>query len=794
MKKLFVIIVLALGIASFYAVELQHVSPLTFEFGENVPLMVEVQQGLSDIAEIKLMYHNEGEERWYSELFKQDNEGSVYFRVQIPARVLSSEAIEYYFEVKLNHGTTENFPALDSGLPKYRISPAALEGEASPGFVLLSDAASVSSDDGYLLAVSFFALVGEIDPATIEVWVSGKNVTADAVISAPTIMYRDNRPQPGIKKAVIKATLGTKYIHSDIWVTEVTAGKKKLSMPFEYRGTINFASNYYNYSKMDNAPGASDSDAASWADLYGRYGIADFQTNLYISSLEKSNKQPVNRYTFGVQIPHLDIFAGDYSPTISQYTLNGKNIRGLFTRFHSRSVSLSVTAGQSVRKTTDETDISDFAGVQKSGTFQQEAIGARIQLGKEDGFLLGLSASRHRDIVSSLDSLYYRYYNEGYVYTTPAVDNAVVSLDLRLNIPEQRSILGAEVAGSLLNKNTIPGPIDQATLEDYSGQSIPVNPVDFADLFVINKNMEPFLPSRANLAWLMYFRTYFWNNFINAQYSETGSAFNALGTQYQAQDSRMLSIIDQLNISRYFVLSGGLNFNEDNLLKLKSETNSNINWNVQSILRLPQLPYLKAAYFGTNGKNKANSEVEAANPFEPFTRKSDNLSFGMGYNFVQIPLVPTQLDLSYRMGSDNSERKDTLDVAIPVTDNKSNGFNLSMSNRFSMLPLVTQISLSLNDQHQNLLDIDNDNQVLFFGATYSLWENRIKPFANYRMVMLSGDQGKQGYGYLTLGAEATPMKDLTVNTNLAFQNHNDSSITNADYGTFIWRLLISQRF
>ncbi|MDY0151034.1 MAG: hypothetical protein RBS43_02030 [Candidatus Cloacimonas sp.] len=794
MKKILILLVLATGLASMFAVALQHVSPLTFTFNENVPLMVEIQQGLDSIAEIKLMYRSVGDTRWNIEIAKQESQGSVYYRVEIPARLLSSETIEYYFEVKLNHGTTENFPAAESGVPYYRINPAALEGEASPGFVLLTDGKSVSADDGYLLVVSFFALQGDIDPASIEVWVGGKNVTAKAIISAPTIMYKDANPQSGIKKAVIHAKLGTKDIHSDIWVTEILGGKKKLSIPFEYRGTVNFASNYYSYSKMDNAPGASDSDAATWTDFYGRYKKVDFQTNLYISSLEKKNLQPVNRYTLGVQIPHLDIYAGDYSPALSKYTLNGKNIRGLYGRLHSNSISLFLTSGQSIRKTTDETDISDEPGIQKSGTFQQEAIGARLQVGKEDGVMMGLNVSRHRDIISSLDSLYYRYDSQGYIYTTPAVDNAVLSFDICFNIPEQRSMFGAEVASSLLNKNTIPGPIDQATLEDYAGQDIPVNPEDFAGLFVINKNMEPFLLGRANMAWLMYLRTYFWNSFLNVQYAETGSAFNALGALYQMQDSKNISVTDQMNISRYFVLSGGFNYSEDNLMNLKSETNGYTTWNLQSILRLPKMPYLKMAYYSSGGENKANSEVEPATPFEPYIRNSQNLSFGMGYNVTQIRIAPTQFDISYRMGADDSNKTDTLEVSIPLSDNENSGLYFSMSNRFAQFPLITQFSLALNKQKQQLLDLNNDNQVIFLGASYGLWENRIKPYANYRTVSLGGDQGKQSYGYLTLGVEANPLKDMTISTDLGFQNHNDSSITNTDYSSFIWRLLLSQRF
>ncbi|MDD3235892.1 MAG: hypothetical protein PHH43_06155, partial [Candidatus Cloacimonetes bacterium] len=113
--------------------------------------------------------------------------------------------------------------------------------------------------------------------------------------------------------------------------------------------------------------------------------------------------------------------------------------------------------------------------------------------------------------------------------------------------------------------------------------------------------------------------------------------------------------------------------------------------------------------------------------------------------------------------------------------------------------LTTQFSMSLGKQKKKPTLLTpttevNDNQNLFFGAGYSLWENRIKPFANYRLVSYNSTQGDQKYGYITLGVEAYPMRDMMISTNLGFQNYS-SDIPNAkDYGTTTWRVLLTQRF
>ncbi|GAB1365546.1 hypothetical protein MASR1M36_04170 [Candidatus Cloacimonadaceae bacterium] len=798
--KNYLIILVLLGLGTIIsAVTIQHASPETFSFAEDTQLVVEVLQGLNDISEMKLNYRIGDDERWLSETVKQENPGSVYFKVDIPGKYLSTDLVEYYFSIKLNHGIVEDFPAQDGVATNYSLKSNLSEGDASPGFVLLTDQGSVSADQGYLLVVSFFALQGEIDPASIELWVGGKNVSSAAQISAPTIVYRDEHPPVGDRKAIVRAKIGPKSIHSQTWTTTITPGTKSMPKPFNLRGSVNFASNYYNYSQTKSIL-TPESDAASWADLYANYGIVDMQTHLYLSSLEHTNKQPVNRFNVGINIPYLELFLGDYSPSISQLSMNNQNLRGIYGKLHTNKVALILAHGQTLRKTSSETDIApSIDGIQKTGTFKQEALAARLQFGNEAGFMMGFNLTRHRDIVSSLKSEYYQYSttdtlnNIQTVYTTPARDNAVLSYDLRINIPEQKTVIGAEVSGSLLNYNTIPGPITQAEMEEYTGEDSFVDPAEYANLFVFNKNMEPFIPGRANLAWLMYLRSYFWNNMISAQYAQTGSAFNALGTSYQRPDSKVISISDQLNISRYLVINGSFNLSSDNLMEHKRETTTTLSYNLQSLLRIPKLPYLKAAYYASQNENKANQKI-VSTPIDIFTGKSSALSFGMGYNLSQIPIVPTQFDISYRVGNDDYEKKDTLAVIQKLAENESNGLNITMLNRFANYPLTLQFAYALNNQDNLLNNLNNENQNLLFGAGYSFWQNRLKPYLNYRTISLSGDQGKQNYAYFTLGVEAYPISSFMLNTSLGFQNYSNKTNAGKNYDNLIWRVLLTQRF
>ena len=781
-----------------FAISLVHICPQTYTFNQKTDIKVEIQQGLSDIDKIKVIYRIDKQDHWFNEEMKQDSPGSVYFTATFPAKYLTTNVIEYYFVVELRQGNKEYFPPQNETVPNYILEPDIAYGEADPGFVLLTDNPIVAAEDGYLLVVSFFALADEIDPKTIEVWVGGKNVTANSQIIPPTIVYKEEKPASGIVRALVRAKKEKNIVHSQIWSTEVIPSGR-ISNKLTYQGSVNFASNYYDYSNK-NAAGYTKSNASSWADFYANYGKFNAQADIYLSSLEHSNSQPVNRYTIGVNSPHVDLFAGDYAPTFSQLTINGQNIRGIYTRLHTESVSFSVTQGETVRKTTSELDVDLFEdGIQKSGSFKQEALATRLQVGDENSFIFGLNFSHHKDEVSSLDSVYYMYEttddegNKSINYTTKAQENAVIGIDAQLNIPEQNIVLGAEIATSLLNTNIIPGALYKEEIEEYIGEDIPIDPQDLSDLFIINKNMIPFLPSRASIAWLAYFRTYFWNNLFNVQYAETGSSFNSFGSTYQMRDSRVISFTDNLNISRYLILSGGINLIEDNLMGHKSETNNTSSWYLQSILRVPKIPYLKLSYYNNLSDNEMNKDIDA--DFQKYENKTQSLICSIGYNITQIPYVPTQLDISYKIGSDNSYQI-VEEENIDLTENDNNSLNLTMLNRFQKIPLTLKFAFSLNN-NENLLYLTSKKSKtsnFFASASYSLWNDRINPYTDFRIISSSGAQNDRDYLYYSLGVEAYPLRSLSINTNIAITDYNNNNSNAYDYNNFIWRVLLTQRF
>lgn len=798
MKKLLITLAAFLAVFTLFGVSVIHVEPQDLAPGKDAELLLEIVTGEDEISAINILYNVADSSIRQRAAMRPESEDNIYWRGTIPRTVVMASAVEYRFEIVLKSGQAVLHPEDDGIAKPYILQPLAPSGRLSRDFVLISDEDVISADEGYVLAVSFFALEEDIDISSIKVYVDDKDVTSQTTIEGSFLMYRENRPKPGLRKAIVMAKVKGRDVFSETWIIQVLPGTLSSYIPFDYRGSVSFSANIYNVGDEDltlssQSFGDTQKDFNASAELFGTYGPVDVETNMLFSSLEDKNQQPVNRFMIGMQLPFMKAYWGDYAPNLSHYTLSGKNVRGAYIDLHAQYLKFILSHGEAVRKTTDEENM--------TGTFKQESFGTRLQFGSDDGFRFGLNVSRHRDLISSLEKEYYeRVDDDGEItYAVNARDNAVLSFDAQLNVPDQNVLFGFEMAGSLLNANTIPGILTDAEIEEYFGSDIPFTPENLADLFVINRNMEPFIPGKANMAYNAYARMFMMNNLINVQYSSVGPAFNSFGSFYQANDTKTLSITDQITIGRVFFLYGGFSQTEDNISKFNTETNVHTNMFAQMVLRFPNLPYLKASFLDNVGENNPLDEEDSASTdlFMPNHQKLRNMSFGLGYNFKMIPFVPTQFDISYRMGSSSNEQADSFADALELKrDNKTDGISFTMLNRFSTVPLKTHFSFS-NSKIENLLDKDvkpQKNNSFFAKADYSLWEDRIIPFASYRNTSLSAENQKHSHSYMNVGLESFPIKDLSVCLDLgrkSFKNANDDS---EDHATTTVKFLVTQRF
>ncbi|MCD8479049.1 MAG: hypothetical protein LRZ88_01705 [Candidatus Cloacimonetes bacterium] len=92
------------------------------------------------------------------------------------------------------------------------------------------------------------------------------------------------------------------------------------------------------------------------------------------------------------------------------------------------------------------------------------------------------------------------------------------------------------------------------------------------------------------------------------------------------------------------------------------------------------------------------------------------------------------------------------------------------------------------------MEQDYTNSRIYLRAEYSFLAEMLKPYLSFSATSLGGDQDEQSYTQTALGLQAYPLRNLSISTDLSLKGHSNKDISDKDYNTTTWRLLISQRF
>ncbi len=800
MKKIIILLGVFLFFSSLFSdILLHHDVPVSITLGEKLDLTLNVRDGFSDIFNVKVLYRESGSLS-FSELdMEKGSETDPVFSVAITDAGSFQSGIEYYFIAVLNNGTEETLPQINPELNPFRIISEIPIAEQS-GFVLLSpdyNYSDISKD--ILIAISFFAVEDQIKHSTIRFFYDGEDVTSQAKVFSNMIVYEVKNAKPGKHNYNVTAMhFDGREIKSKYWVTNVK--DKTLELPLNLSGKATFTS------YLDNV--ASDSeekeDSDKWANflmnLDGSYEWLNFKTKMYFSSLETKWRQPVNRYNLILQVPHLDLIAGDHTPDYGTFLVSCKNIRGIHSKLHFKNFRMFFTAGSSKRSVNgkafdDTTYTGDIVLNHTAGTFQRNSYSLRFESGNPQRFTWGLGFAKNKDDIGSLKEIYYR----SSIDTTQTVlpeDNIVVNTDINLALFNQRFVWGVEAAMSYHNINIIDGAVPLDSLDQEI--DFPFDPIDFENIFVVNKYIVPFKPGLSNMAYKTFLRAFFYRNFFNISYTAIGTSFNSLSTNYLQTDARIISINDNVNLmNNRLAVSLGLNFISDNLHDEKEVTTTSTNYFVQTLYRPDDKLFFKLGLNSNNSRDdfEPTPEDTLSSPIDITTM---NIFFGVGYLVENMNLAPTKFSLSFNNSANGDEVNESFDY-------KKNNIVLSASSKFTDIPLKTTLSysLTLND-NSTLIEIENEDPVteqlkssynsLYLKGELELLDETLKPYFNFRYTSFGGDIDPQTTQMFNLGTSYSITPMTFVSTDMGVKFYQNKEIEDDNYSKFTWKMKISQKF
>ncbi len=815
MNKISVVLILTLLTGIMYAdVILQHNAPAGIKKGREINLSVDVQLGFSDIEDMTVFYRPTGDITYITELMVNAGESDPVFRVQLPDNIDKGNGIEYYFEARLMNNTVKTLPEIQPNINPYRLHKTEKSVTPSSNFVRLSpEYNTIEADDALVIAISTYSIENQVQEGSVKIMYDNKDMTKKAYVSPNMVVLTIDKPSAGTHSFQVTAELKNgKKILSRKWIVSVKSNYD-FKMPYNISGNIRFRSNAFSRSADNSDLESSKKSANVSTHIQSYYKKTMFYTDLTFSSKESSTKQAVNRYTLGLNVPHFELKFGDHSPSYSNFILSSTNVRGFHSKFFTRKFRMLFNYGKSQRAIDSEvTVVGDSSYVTRTGAFDRNTLGARVEIGDYDGFFWGFSFVKNKDDVESLDKNNYLNIEniegdntvENRVFTPK--DNFVVGGDLHMNLWHKRIKLGTEIAISLYNNDIIDGVMDKDELEEKYNFDAPIDPEDWENIITINPNLEPLKPGDANIALRGYANIFIARNQFMLSYSEVGSSFKSLSAGSLQQDFRTISISDNVSLlENQIFFNGGVNISSDNLEKQRSHTNTSTSIFSTMNLRFRNMPTLSVSY-NTTGTSSSLEEalgdsvdaVGAAAYNPEIDMDFSTISTRIAYNVKQINAAPTTFSIGYSMTN-------SVDNQNSYFDNSSNSISFGANSVFRDFPLITTFKYTFYEADEELLSIADTSGTtfektsrnynsLYTKLAYDIMQHKVKPYASIKYTKHGGDEDSQSLIYFNTGVLYHPFKPLTMSTSIGLNNYTNDDTEEADYSSFNWRFNLTYNF
>lgn len=809
MRTVIILLLLVLSMTLYSAIVIEHSEPFVGYRGSELKLDISLTGSFHELKELNIYYRERGEVAFST--LSLDNQAGVNgdFVLYLPISK-QSRGLEYYIEVVTINDVKYNYPAENQTLKS--ISVQVIDQVFDNQFVVLSDLDNIEAGSDFSLSISLYNLRDKIDHSTIKAYLNRREVTKETIITPSLLVYNVEKINHNFTFQITAQTLSGELIESEELQIKVKRKMFTYQIPHNIRGNVSYRGNTNNISYDDKTVGSSERATNSHSTVInasGDYKLLSVNSRLFLSSLESSDKQSVNRYMFDAQVPHLKMYLGDTSPYLSEYTLNNTNLRGVGSRLHFRYFLLEGYWGNSAREIS--TEYRDEMVV--PGTFKRETGAVRLAFGNENIFQFGINLAKNKDKISSLEEDDYYILNskndptadpEEFQIINP-VDNIVLSSDFIMTTPRRLFTLGAEFALSAYNSNIVDGAMSQAELEEDLGESIPFDPESIENFFIINKNAEPFGIGLENMAFKAYTNAYVARNFITVAYSRVGSAFNSLSAKSVRNDAQEISVTDNINFFNTLFIDLAFNRVSDNLSEMLATTNEYNNYHISSVFRKERYPIVRANFSRGQTSIENNNTIDMGLDFDESQEfRTTTIGGGVGYGFELVPIMPFTLDLDYAKNINDDDLRETFKF-------ENDSYIFRYKAKFVPIPLTTEFSYNLtksthityedrsnSQQRQNLTKISEDwnRNSLRIKFAYEFLEAKLIPFFDFRYSNNTNDFDKANdysHNATSIGVKYSPLKLTSINSSLSFKN-NSYEIEGKDYSAVNWYLSILQKF
>lgn len=692
---------------------LRSVRPLSAEERRPVRLSVELRPSVP-LVRVVLHYRAFGASEYRAVEMPVGRDSAS---VEIPAADVQAPFVEYYISALDQNGGTETFPSENPEVNPARLMVTAAE--ASELIVLSPEEGERITEGETYISVSFVFADERTDKGRTTVMLNGVDLSGSAVLFDDLLIVPPEAIPPGLLSGGANLEVRS-FDASGSPLSSVTRGFQVVTEEEaeEIRESFRAFGNAQAETRRENIKGTAKT--YNRLDVRAQAVYLDFlkaQTNLTVTSEERPENQPQNRYYVGLDARYVRLGLGDAYPRFPYTMMDGRRIRGYTADLLLGAFNLNVAGGEVLRR------VESNGAVQ---TLKREMTVVRPSFGAGERFQWGFTYLKSKDAFDANQPL-----------TVRPQENVVFGTDLMVGFDNRRIELTAQSALSMnnvdisvteFNEDSIDAAVARGTLSASEGADLK-RIMPFARPFLtVNENLAPLDPrGLTSLVYETALAFNYFGNYLKASYLFHGKDYTSFGATTIRRDIRGFNVSDRLRLL-------------DNRLFLSA-----------SYERLAN---------NTSGTEIATTTYTTVNSSVSYypARSWPNVTVGYGLNRNSNPIDP--LDTAGVAAQ----------IALRAIDDRTNRWYLQTSYDFSYwgrhnLTLNIDVS-SKDDRTPKQQDVSTLNTVLLVNTAHT---DRLESTAGLSLSSLSFPQadslgavteGSMAYQTVTLSARYLLYRDI----------------------------------
>jgi hypothetical protein len=638
------------------------------------------------VMAVQVFYRWAGDSRF--DMIHMKNEGFRYYAA-IDVSEGDNELLEYYFSISYLDNRRENLPAEAPATNLYRTAIQTLRNYGDQIVIISPEEEEQLYSTDLVITASFSSLMSMIDPEKTKMYLDTWDVTPYLQKYGDFVTFAPRTVPPGRHKIRLELyNPEGNLVASREWFFSSLAVRGEEAIPEGWRITGRFFAESRtedlgrNLNYSGNLDDLGESYNQAGLQLRAQYQNWTLGGRLYFNNQEKSDRQPVNRYSGFARFQfwndrYINVEVGDSYPKMNPMIMQNIFLRGTYARLFLKDINIDFTTGKTNRK------IAGSAADSIYGTYQRNIMAIRPSFGSGEQFQLGFTYLKGKDDPSSID------------FGINPEENAAFGADLFLGLDDRRILFEGNVNTSIYNRNIAGGDIPYATLDTIFNDFPDENIYNWVSKFVTVNQYLVLRPAMAYQSRLML--RYFRNN-LSVIYESVDEDFYSLGQPYLLRDNRGFHIVDNINLinNQVFLTVGYKNY-QNNLQDIKSNTTKITSYygNI-SYFPLQNLPEITIGYNNYSRNNDVPEDSIGSIINRPEDNSTTAINFSTGYRFgIQGTRNRVGFDfMSY-------QRDDIFDYAQSTTDN----INANLRTQFA-IPLQTLLEVMIQQTETGNDDSD----------------------------------------------------------------------------------------